>query len=570
MSKNENEMSKEEIALAIKKHGGDPSMTLGESLKKGDVLDQLAAEGKVKVAKQSGKTKTATPTLAPTPLATLKFHFGKPTPTNVPPPTVQKFLSAEEQEKQLEAKRQQRDAKTKDLEAFKERIGLLVPDLVVSIRAFKALAEEARELADNQQKNSVNQEMLAVILNQDDPEAKAIATKTVSAAFVLTCPRFRGPVEDVLDRLVNYDFLSKTDAQAVNGRIPEGVLRAYSTSYMLAKEYAGDLEAREIIRDLRNLVRETVHAGRERFQTANEELMAENTNPLTLEQLDCAIEGRDEGKTNGTFIFEIPDQTGRNVEGQPVFHKGGKILAVIGNNTLRFVRGIGGSQRIAQILAEAETFIYLNQLRDETVRLPEGMSREVRGRIYLLHKLARLGITNVKAALQRATEDEVRNAKKEAMEKAAAEARVAERETLLAEVSAEGIPVVFSEEFLLNGKPGAMFLDNLPNPWVRKDKGTMNGVGTVTVTEYEHPENAVAIRQEDGKIRVKCPARLGFLFQGAQEAAFPGDKFSGLEYPLDLMLRIMWGVTKQAKDEADRKAREEAKAPTTEAGIEAQ
>lgn len=563
--RDENRMTKEEVELAVAQHGGDPSMTLLDALKKGgDVLDQLAAEGKVKVAKggnKGGNKVAAVALVAPAP----KFSFQKPLPK------VARFLSPEEEQEVIEKERQYRADKAEALKAFATQIEHLVPDLVTSLRAFATKPEEVQKLPGNREKDEVNRNGLADILNQEDLEAKALAVKAVSASFVLTCPKEFQQVKELLERLVNYDLLLKMDRDQLK-KGEEGIYNAFGSSYKLTPTFANDSDAREVLRSARELVRVVKEDSRARYQNLEREFEQKNDNPMSVDNLVALIYEDPAEKKEGTIALDIPEEKGRDREGNAFTYKPGKLLVKIGGNELSVINGLGGTQHVAQFLNGADTFVFLNQLQvspkifGENLEKNGKMSEAKQRNVKLLHRLVRAGIRNMREKIEKAT------AEKAAAEvKAKAEAEFAkERETVLA--MAGEVPVISNEDFLLNGKPGAIPLDNLPDPWVRKDK--QEGGKPTVVTEYRHPENALAIRQDDGKILGKCPTRLASLYQGAQEAAFPGEKFSNLEYPLGLMLRIMWGVTKQAKDEADRKARDEAKAAmtetTAETGTEAQ
>lgn len=532
MSKNENEMSKEEIAEAIKNHGGDPSMTLGSS------LDALISQGKVKVSKENGSKNKGGNNVAPVAPAP-KFSFQKPLPK------VARFLSPEEEQEVIEKERQYRADKAEALKAFATQIKHLVPDLVTSLRAFATKPEEVQKLPGNREKDEVNRNGLADILNQEDLEAKALAVKAVSASFVLTCPKEFQQVKELLERLVNYDLLLKMDRDQLK-KGEEGIYNAFGSSYKLTPTFANDSDAREILRNMRDLVRVVKEDSRARYQTLEEAFEAKNTDPISLENLLDMAEGHAE-KKSGTIVLENPAHEERR-DGEVRTYRGGKILYGVRDNTMFCIDGLGGTQKVARNLADMGTFLFLNQLREERVRFTDNnnMSEGTQKSVVLLHKLARIGIRTMREKIEKAT------AEKAAAEvKAKAEAEFAkERETVLA--MAGEVPVISNEDFLLNGKRGAMPLDNLPNPWIRRD---MKSGKVVSETAYEHPENALAIRGEDDKIRVVCPSRLATLYQGAQQEAFPGDKFTGLVYPLGGMLRTMLGITKQTKDEADRKAK---------------
>lgn len=567
MSTNGNEtMSKEEIERAVQEHGGNPSMTLMDSLKKGDVLDHLAAEGKVKVAKGN---KGGNKVVAVAPV--LKFSFQKPLPK------VARFLSPEEEQEVIEGERQYRADKAEALKAFATQIEHLVPDLVTSLRAFAAKPEEVQNLPGNKEKDEANRNGLADILNQEDPEAKTLAVKAVSASFVLTCPKKYQQAKKLLERLVNYDLLVKLDRDQLK-KGEEGIYNAFGSSYRLTPAFTGDPEAREILRNARDLVRMVKEDSRVRYRMSEEAFEAKNTDPMSVDNLVALIYEDEEPaeKTTGAISLDILEEKGRDREGNPFTYKPGKLLVKIGDNELSVIEGLGGTQHVAQFLNGADTFVFLNQLQvppkifGENLEKNGKMSEAKQRNVKLLHRLVRAGIRNMREMAKKATAEKAA-AEAKATAEAKAEAEFAkEREAVLA--MAGETPVISTEEFLLKGKPGAIPLDNLPNPWIRR--GHEENGRVVNETAYEHPENALAIRSEDGKIKAVCPDRLKTLYQGSQQEAFPGDKFAGLEYPLRLMLQKMLDVTEKAKDEADRKAREEAKAATTETttetGIEAQ
>lgn len=580
MSKNENEMSKEEIAEAIKNHGGNPSMTLMDSLKKGDVLDQLAAEGKVKVAKgnKGGNKVAAVAPVAPAP----KFSFQKPLPK------VALFLTAEEEQKVIEKERQYRADKAEALKAFATQIEHLVPDLVTSLRAFAAKPEEVQNLPGNREKDEVNRNGLADILNQEDLEAKALAVKAVSASFVLTCPKEYQQVKDLLERLVNYDFLVPLDRDQLK-REEEGIYNAFGNSYKLTPTFANDPEAREIQRNMRDLVRVVKEDSRARYQNLEREFEAKNDDPMTVDNLVALVyEDEEPVKKEGTIALDIPEEKGRDREGNAFTYKPGKLLVKIGDNQLSVIEGLGGTRPVAQLLNGADTFVFLNQLQvppkifGENLEKNGKMSEAKQRNVKLLHRLVRAGIRNMREMAEKEAKDKAEAEAKAKAEAVAIETKAAEdamytkeREGLLSEVAKE-TRIISMEEFFLRGRPGAVSLEYLDSPWVCKDKGTdEKGVGTVKVTEFPYPGNAVAIRQDNGKIRVKCPSRLATLYQGNQEASFSTDsQFEGLEYPIWKMLQIGFGIARKEKNEADRKAREEAKAAmtetTAETGTEAQ
>lgn len=547
MSDNKNEtMTPNEIAKAVQEHGGDPSMTLGAS------LDALIGQGKIKVATKPSKTAKAVATPAMTP----KFSFEKP----VAFPTVQKFLSKEEQEQKLAAEREKKAAKTKALEEFTSQIGPWMPDLVIALRAYSEMTEEAQELSENKEREQANQKMMAEALNQEDPDAQAVAVKAFAASYVLTCPKRKKDVQDVVGRLINYDLLAKTDRRG------DGVCLVYDGGIELAPKFRDDLQAKEIFRDLKNLVRETKENGREFFRGLEETFEAKNTDPISIDNLLAMVYEDHAEKKSGTIVLENPAHEERGRDGEVRSYRGGKILYGVNDNKMYCIDGLGGTQRVAQNLADAGTFVFLNQLREERVRFSENMSEGARKGVGLLHKLIRIGIRTMRE-----------KAEKAAAEQAAAEAKKAEEAKYAEErldliIATPTESFVANEEFFLEGKPGAILLDNLADPWIRRSKGTD---GKPIETAYPHARNALVIRQDDGKILVKCPTRLASLFQGAQEAAHPGDKFSRLEYPLGLMLRIMWGITKQTKNEADRKVKEAEEnkltaVDMTETGTEAQ
>lgn len=530
-------MTKEQIAAAVQEHGGDPSMTLG------DALGNLVATGKVKVAnKNKGGSGSKVAVIAPAP----KFSFKKPTL-----PTIHRILTAEERQKALEAERQRKVEEESALSEFKTQIGPWMPDLVASLRAFAAMTAEERELSANKEAEEQNRQALADIFNQVSGKARDVAVKCFAAPFVLTCPKRRRNVEDVLEKLVNYDLLIKSADQ---NRISKDGVRAYEVNYQLTKGFADDIEALEIMRDLRNLVRETRNVGREFYQTLEKAFEQKNDNPMSVDNLLALIYEELAEKKSGTVILDNPAHEERGIT-----YQGGRILYGVNDNKLFVIDGLGGTQRVARNLAEMRTFLFLNQLREERVRFTDNMGDIARKSVALLHKLARIGIRTMREKTEKAAAEA-----KAAETKAKAEAEYAEERKAVLAMAGE-VAVISNEEFLLNEKPGAIMPDNLPDPWVRKNK--QEGGKPPVVTEFRHPENALVIRQDDGKIRVVCPDRLKTLFQGAQDACHPGEKFSNLEYPLGLMLRIMWGITKGAKDEADRKAKSET---TEKTGDEAQ
>lgn len=566
MPKNENEMSKEEIAEAVKNHGGDPSMTLGSS------LDALISQGKVKVSKENGsknKGGNKVAAVAPAP----KFSFQKPLPQ------VARFLTAEEEQKVIEKERQYRADKAEALKAFATQIEHLVPDLVTSLRAFAAKPEEVQNLPGNRDKDEANRNGLAEILNQEDLEAKALAVKAVSAAYTLTCPKEYPQVKELLERLVNYDLMLKMDRDQLK-REEEGIYNAFGNSYKLTPTFANDPEAREIQRNMRDLVRVVKEDSRARYRTLEEAFEAKNTDPISLENLLDMAEGHAE-KKSGTIVLENPAHEER-WDGEVRTYRGGKILYGVRDNTMFCIDGLGGTQKVARNFAEMGTFLFLNQLREERVRFTDNMGDTARKNVALLHKLARIGIRTEREKLEKAASDKAEAEAKAKAEAVAIETKAAEdamytkeRERLLSEVAKE-TRIISMEEFFLRGRPGAVSLEYLDSPWVCKDKGTdEKGVGTVKVTEFPYPGNAVAIRQDNGKIRVKCPSRLATLYQGNQEASFSTDsQFEGLEYPIWKMLQIGFEIARKEKNEADRKARDEAKATmtetTAETGTEAQ
>lgn len=558
--RDENGMTKEEIAAAVQEHGGDQSMTLMDSLRGGDVLDHLAAEGKMKVAKQS-KTKAATTAKKSEAalVVTPKFSFQKPLPK------VARFLSPEEEQEVIEGERRYRSEKAEALKAFATKIKDLVPDLVHSMRAFEAKPEEAQNLPGNKEKDEANRNGLADILNEEDPEAKTLAVKAISASLVLTCPKEYPQTKELLERLVNYDLLVKVD-QLKKGE--EGIYNAFGISYKLTPAFADDPEARDILRDARNLVRVVKEDGWAQKQAEAQTFEAKNESPMTVENLLARAYDEPTEKKEGTIILDIPEEEGRDHEGNPFIHRSGRMLFGVRDNKLFAIDGLGGKQGVARKLADVGTVVYLNQLRGERIQFSDQMrmSDMARKNVSLLHKLVRSGIRAMREKTEKATtEAKVAEAKK-AEELKFAEERI----ELIAMTPADDL--VTPEEMLFEGKPGTMLMPTgvLPDPWIRTDKQAGK---PDTITEYRHPENALFIKGEDGKIKVVCPDRLKTLYQGAQEAAFPSDRFFGLVYPAGNMLRTLWGVTKGQKDEADRKAKEEAKAASatpTETGTEAQ
>ncbi|OGN00284.1 MAG: hypothetical protein A2736_00715 [Candidatus Yanofskybacteria bacterium RIFCSPHIGHO2_01_FULL_41_27] len=566
MSKNDETMTKEEIERVVREHGGNSSMTMMDALKAKGVIVE---EKREKESKKSGKS-GASKILAA--VATVqKFSFQRPAVL----PTVRHILAPEERQKALEehqkaieVERQRMAEEEEALVQFRKDIAPLMSDLVTSLRDYSAAPAKEQELAENKESELHNRKALADLFNQVTGRAREVAVKCFAASYVLTCPKNGDgqDLKDVLDKLLNYDFTKEATEQSYECIPPDGV-RAFDVNYQLTSIFANDNEARDIMRDLRFLIRETKKLSRAFFRNKETEFEAKNIDPMTRENL-VALVYAEPAEKSGTIILDIPEQPGRDPEGKFFVYKSGRILAQVSENKLSFVEGIGGLQKIVQRLAEERAFVYLNQLKLKHDVLKDQLERDqmregIRKNILDIHRFTRLGIRTMREKAEKA----------EAKVKVEAEF-AKEREAVLA--MAGDIPIVSNEEFLLEGKPGTILLDNINDPWIRKDKGSSgkpDGKPPIE-TAFPHARNALVIRQDNGKILVKCPDRLKNLYQGAQEAAHPGDdKFTRLEYPLGLMLRNMRDITKQKADEK-AKAERQAKADTetgtpTETGAEA-
>ncbi|KKS26796.1 MAG: hypothetical protein UU84_C0016G0001, partial [Candidatus Yanofskybacteria bacterium GW2011_GWC2_41_9] len=350
MSKNDETMTKEEIERVVREHGGNSSMTMMDALKAKGVIVE---EKREKESKKSGKS-GASKILAA--VATVqKFSFQRPAVL----PTVRHILAPEERQKALEehqkaieVERQRMAEEEEALVQFRKDIAPLMSDLVTSLRDYSAAPAKEQELAENKESELHNRKALADLFNQVTGRAREVAVKCFAASYVLTCPKNGDgqDLKDVLDKLLNYDFTKEATEQSYECIPPDGV-RAF------------DNEARDIMRDLRFLIRETKKLSRAFFRNKETEFESKNTNPMTLDNLQALIYGDPAEKKSGTIILDISEQPGKDRDGKSFTYKPGRIFAQVSENRLSFVEGIGGLQKIVQRLAEERAFVYLNQLK---------------------------------------------------------------------------------------------------------------------------------------------------------------------------------------------------------------
>ena len=270
MSKNDETMTKEEIERVVREHGGNSSMTMMDALKAKGVIVE---EKREKESKKSGKS-GASKILAAV-ARVQKFSFQRPAVL----PTVRHILAPEERQKALEehqkaieVERQRIAEEEEALVQFRKDIAPLMSDLVTSLRDYSAAPAKEQELAENKESELHNRKALADLFNQVTGRAREVAVKCFAASYVLTCPKNGDgqDLKDVLDKLLNYDFTKEATEQSYECIPPDGV-RAFDVNYQLTSIFANDNEARDIMRDLRFLIRETKKLSRAFFRNKETE-----------------------------------------------------------------------------------------------------------------------------------------------------------------------------------------------------------------------------------------------------------------------------------------------------------
>jgi len=333
-------------------------------------------------------------------------------------------------------------------------------------------------------------------------------------ALVAGCPTRRDAISWVLDRLVADGFLEVSDA---------GV-RIYGENYRLGADVRAEVRAQRGAQSIEALVTKAVELGKVQFEAERVALVtkAGGANQLTSEEVLAGKAGR--------VLLRVPDKSGSDGR----FFKGGYLLVEVIDGKVAVLDAIGGIRKIGSQLAEEGTYLPVSQLVNE--RLNFGTTRfppEVFNRLVAIHDMVRRGIVE----LQR-EEAEIKKAAEAGDRKTAYNTQVAaEREALAAKATAT------STEFFPEKAVGVAFVDYGKGTFDVKDRET----GKVTSWW-----NVILLveRREDGQIRiVETPERLKGLFpESAFEWTDPGDKFSGLGYPLGPILRTEFAKATSGTD----------------------
>lgn len=378
------------------------------------------------------------------------------------------------------------------------------------VREIDGMPAEEAGLYSEQYRQSQN--AIAEMLGYEHDAAREFAVLIYAQAMVSTCPATRYDVEGTVEALTSAGFLVETR---------KGGVRVYDNIYALAEAFARNGEAKATLSALSNLVASARQAGRERFAAELAELTAQaGETPLTVAELKSGKEGR--------MVLHIPDT--KSGDGTRTY-KGGYLLLTSVSKKITIISAIGAITRKAMELAEAQTFVWADQIGREKLVSAKPLPHEVFDRMLVLwHWLG-----NACAA-------------GEAAEKATAEA--AELEALVAsdKTALEAVATLTPEEFFLGGQAGTAVLDLSPNePWVRKTPEGKEEVfpGVVALVE----------RNEAGEIRVAdCPERLVPLFAGNREFLPAGEKFANLG-ELRPMLRTAFAMVVAQHNAAMRAAK---------------
>lgn len=234
------------------------------------------------------------------------------------------------------------------------------------------------------------------------------------------------------------------------------------------------------------------------------------------------------GKGAGDFLGVYKAGEGEAVLEVPSEKRGDRILSG-GTVRVRLEKGkiyaagaVGGCAGIFQRISDEKVFVpvsFLGAGRPDFRNIQEEERRKLTS---IFHSILRRGAIRAKEVAEAKTEREA--------------------------IKAQATPGLSGADVVLRRTAGKVVIFSR-KPWV-------TGQGPST-KEYQRPYFLLEVTAE-GQFRVAaCPKRLEELFANCREFAAPGEKFSGLAYPLSQMLRTLYGVFERTER---RKAAGEAEA----------
>ena len=457
------------------------------------VKKEVASKARVPAAVEPGKVTKAKPS------APKQFSFGKA-------PLVPKVV------KGGVITTAQKAADRAEFDSFVEQVNESMSAAVADMWSIRE-ADETTQRLYRARATELDRDV-AEMLSYEAP-FRLPAQLAYAEALVAGCPARRDAIGWMLEKLVNDGFLEIVEGDGV---------RIYGQNYRLGADVRAEVRAQRVAQSIEALVTKAVELGKVQFEAERVALVtkAGGANQLTSEEVLAGKAGR--------VLLRVPDKNGNDGR----FFKGGYLLAEVVDGKIQVLDTIGGIRKIGSQLAEEGTYLPVSQLTNE--RLNFGTTRfpvDVFNRLVAIHDMVRRGIVE----LQR-EEAEIKKAAEAGDRKTAYNTQVAaEREALAAKATAT------STEFFPEKAVGVAFVDYGKGTFDVKDRET----GKVTSWW-----NVILLveRREDGQIRiVETPERLKGLFpESAFEWTDPGDKFSGLGYPLGPILRTEFAKATSGTD----------------------
>lgn len=426
-------------------------------------------------------------------------------------------------------------------QAYRDEIAPFFHDTFRFIADINAMDEEDWKL--NEAALRENQELLEQVLRDTKgTDVEDIAIMTYADALIHDIDPEGEEAEkdmvDVFEDLVELGFLEVTSSAS------HDALRIASQGYLKLTSTYDDTDGLKVIEALKGKMTKVLQLRSQERKRADQELrqkLAESGTSLTLaELLSQDVPGKE-----GEHLAVIPEiklsSSSRILPGGSLMFRRAITTGYGGEAFVKIslIQAGGDLMEFTQNIMRSIVYLRPDQMIPDKIMInpmPRPKSRE--GFMELVHQTY-----NLRHLLRRA-EQEL--------------GRQEDRKNELAEFQAKA--TISCAEAFLDGKAGVAFCDFGKKPFIleRRENGKSTGEKqNVWKITY------VFERREDGQVRIVCPGRLNWFFQKAQEWVKPGDKFGGVAYPGNVLLRAEYA--KAQTQRASQPVAEGASQPTEEA-----
>lgn len=338
-----------------------------------------------------------------------------------------------------------------------------------------------------------------------------------------------------LPGLLPCGFLVERSAEEVAEDAKNGIdhLRMYGKTYRIIAGSTGFSAKLKTL--LESKAAQAAEDARDALMKRTQAIFAQTTPGLNLEKINR--------NSSGKLGLSIRDEvTVDTASGRTITHFGGVLLIESDGKRIKILDAAGKFTQKALAIRDAQRFLPANTLFSATLALQERVPAEVYRDLRLFHRW-----------LRRCIEDDAQRALRAKKREAFQDRCIEEKRELAARAGA----TVDWKEWLLRNAEGKALIA-FPRWSIDRNEG-----GETIVDHF--PFVAFVAERADGKVRIAdFPDRLKNLFRNPKlmELTDPGDRFSGLQYPLVAMLRMAFGMAVSAERAA--KAAQSQPKPVTE------